>query len=609
MKRLFLVDGSNHAFRVHFALPPMHDATGFPTRALYGFTQLFGKMLRNYKPDYVVVSFDAGETFRHRMYADYKGHRPDMPEDLRQQWPFLTPLVEAFGFKTIAVPGYEADDVLGTLAARFAADDVEVLLVTGDHDYYQLVNANVRVLDDMKDEEYGPAEVTAKLGLGPDKVVDIKALAGDSSDNIPGVPGIGEKTAVKYLQKYGDLDAVLSNWADIGGKRGEAIRDHVADARLSRDLATICTTVPMDVTLDDLVPKGIQEAELRELFDKWGFGMMSRKLLPERKGISGEQYRTVRDGASLDLLERDLRATKRFAVELDIYAGGLNGVAFAWGEGEAAYVPLKPITGLDLDTDAARTRGLAWLADPQLRKVVHDAKRIYKLIDSVPPPTDAAWTGELFPTPAADALIPARALAGVDSDTLLLDYVLSAHEGDHGLDKLANRHLGHTVVPAAAGGLPFAPPLEDAATATCERAHVAWLVDRKLTERADEGSLRVCREIEYPPHARARRHGARGNPRGARPPRRHPRRSRRAPRGPRASLPREGRQVVQRQQPTRGVRGAVRRRGVPDHRVEEAERRHLEHGIGHPREDHRRRRPSRRDPRVPAAPEAQGDLR
>ena len=158
-KKMFLVDGSNHAFRVQFALPPMHASDGFPTRVLYGFTLLFQKMLRLYRPDYAVVSFDSGRTFRHDTYEDYKGHRPDMPADLARQWPHLPALVEGFGFPVVMREGYEADDVLGSLAKQYAGDEIEVHLVTSDKDFAQLIGPDVRMIDTMRDITYDAALV------------------------------------------------------------------------------------------------------------------------------------------------------------------------------------------------------------------------------------------------------------------------------------------------------------------------------------------------------------------------------------------------------------------------------------------------------------------
>jgi len=245
-RKMFLIDGSNHAFRVQYALPPMNASDGFPTRALYGFTTLFAKILRVHRPDYCAVAFDKGLTFRHEMYPDYKGHRPDMPEDLRQQWPYFDALVEAFGYPSLFVEGFEADDVIGTVARRFASPDLEVFLVTGDKDFAQIVGDHIRILDLMKNKEIGPAEVEEEFGVGPDRIVDLKGLAGDTSDNIPGIPGIGVKKASGYLSRFGTLEGVLDHADDVGGKTGERIKEHAENARLSKVLATIRVDVPLD---------------------------------------------------------------------------------------------------------------------------------------------------------------------------------------------------------------------------------------------------------------------------------------------------------------------------------------------------------------------------
>ncbi len=215
-KKLLLVDGSNHAFRVHFALPPQHTSGGFPTRVLYGFTLLFQKLINSYKPDYCAVSFDSGKSFRHELFPEYKGHRPEMPEDMVKQWPLLPQLVEGFGYRSLDAEGFEADDVLGTLAHRFASEEAEVYIVSSDKDFAQLLGPNTFLLDEGKGGRiYREADVPDKLKLGDlplaaAQVLDLLALAGDSSDNIPGVPGIGAKTAAKLLQQHGDLEAILA---------------------------------------------------------------------------------------------------------------------------------------------------------------------------------------------------------------------------------------------------------------------------------------------------------------------------------------------------------------------------------------------------------------
>lgn len=471
MPKLFLIDGSNHAFRVHFGLPPMHNASGFPTRVLYGFTTMLARLVRTYEPDYVVVSFDKGATFRHEMFPEYKGHRPDMPEDLRQQWPLLPDLVEAFGYRCIMIPGYEADDVLGTLSHQFASPDLTVYLVTGDTDFYQLVNENVRILDLMKDEELGLAEVTEKLGLPPSKMVDVLGLSGDSSDNIPGVPGVGEKTAVKYLQKYGSLEGVLAAADDIGGKRGEALKEHAESARLSYKLATIALDCPVNSTLPELKPRGMNEDVLRARFEEWDFGKIARKLLPERQGISAEGYTIVKSLVELDQVIGHFGT--KVAVDLEISDDKPVGASFSWSATAAAYVPLDGRGGID--ADAAQKKVAALLANPKVGKVFADSKKVFRL-----------------------ALRWGWKIENVAGDTTLLDYVLAAHEKNHELTELAARYLGHSMMAGQSGMLPFARPLEETAKLASEAAHVVGLIESRLQGRLDAGTRHIYEQIELP---------------------------------------------------------------------------------------------------------------
>jgi DNA polymerase-1 len=476
-KTMFLVDGSNHAFRVQFALPPQHTTSFFPTRVLYGFTLLFQKMLRTWRPDYVVVSFDSGKTFRHELYTEYKGHRPEMPGDLKRQWDSLPQLVEAFGYPCIMREGYEADDVLGSLATQFAADDLLVYMVTSDKDFAQLVGPNVRLLDEAKGRELDEAGVVDKYKVKPGQVVDWLALQGDSSDNIPGVPGVGPKTASGLLAKYGDLDAVLAAAAEgkVRGKRGENLVIYADAARMSRTLARIETGLDLGVDLEALVPKGLQEDDLRGLFERWEFGAVARKMLPHREAVDVSGYRAVTTDSGVAELIARLRAAGKFAFSLRTHegAGGpeLIGAAFAWAEG-TAYLPLTPRAGVESDGAAAAAQVLELLADPTLDKVAHDLKQYLSVLERM-----------------------GCSIKGIAGDSRILDYVLVAHRRTHGLDDLAQRHLGHSLA-----YVPEEEPLllGDVVRWSIEPAHVAWLTHAKLFSRLEEGTRFIYEQIELP---------------------------------------------------------------------------------------------------------------
>ncbi len=461
----------------------MHDATGFPTRALYGFTTLLAKLVRVHQPDYVVVAFDVGKSFRHDRLPSYKGHRPDMPEDLRQQWPLLPDLIEAFGYRCVTLPGWEADDVLGTFAMRFASEDVEAVIVTGDRDFFQLVGDHVKVYDAMKEEELGAPEVIERMGVAPNQIIDLKGLAGDASDNLPGVPGVGEKTAAKWLQQYGTLESVLAAATKIGGKRGQALVDHAESARLSRELATIAVDAPLSETLDDLRPRGLQEERLRALFDRYDFGKVARKLLPDRPAVAPEAWRLINEPAGLASAVAEIRAGGRLAFELDYGPdGGVVGVSWCWDAGKegspnvvAAYLAVDGRPGAIASVDAwGAVRQL--VTEPGIYRITHDSK----------------------------ATIAALERAGIEGvsfaqDMMLLDYVLAAHERGHSLVDQASRHLGH-VLAASDQEAPslFAKPLDETAKRRAERAHVVWMLEDRLLRRLDHGTRAVYESIELP---------------------------------------------------------------------------------------------------------------
>lgn len=483
-KKLFLVDGSNHAFRAQFALPPQHTSTGFPTRVLYGFTLLFQKMMRTYRPDYCVVSFDSGKTFRHELFPAYKGHRPDMPEDMVPQWPRLPELVESFGYRCLHVEGFEADDVLGTLAHRFAGADLDVYIVSSDKDFAQLFSDHVSLLDEGKGGKvFGTHDIAAKFRLGDDlaltpaQVLDLLALAGDSSDNIPGVPGVGPKTAAKLLVEHADLDGVLAAAlrGEIKGKRGQALIDHAEDARLSKTLATIRTDVPIDVALADLAPQGLQSDAMKRLFHEWEFTEVARKLLPETDAIDRKSLRVIAD--TDDLLATLSNARKAPVVGVSLrQSEGPSGQGTWLGaalsvDGDTAYIPLVERADLRLDVPTAKDALLDLLCDASVAKVGYDTKCLHSAV---------AATG--------------RAAAGFVGDVLLLDYLLAAHRRGRSLSDLAKRHLAHSLMAD-----PLSEPMLIADFAPCaEPALVARHLHERLDGRLSEELRSLYADVELP---------------------------------------------------------------------------------------------------------------
>ena len=270
-RELFLIDGNSLAYRAFFALPESiatHD--GRPTNAIYGLASMFAKMLTDFSPSAVVVAWDAGWSGREKTYEPYKAERKSRPDLLKEQWPHLMPLAEAFGFTNIKVDGYEADDVIASLTKRAREQGIDVMVVSGDRDVYQLVEDGVRVMTTSRgvtDTKIYDAEgVMERYGVPPELVTDLIGLKGDTSDNIPGVPGIGDKTAAQLLQEFGSLEEVLANVDKISGaKRKENLTNHADDARISKQLATAILDIDFELDLDELMGAEMDRSRLREV--------------------------------------------------------------------------------------------------------------------------------------------------------------------------------------------------------------------------------------------------------------------------------------------------------------------------------------------------------
>lgn len=281
---VYLLDGSSYIFRAFFALPPLSNASGMPTHAVYGFTTMTLKFLKSRRPEHLAVVLDAGrETFRNQIYKEYKSNRPEAPPDLVPQFPYIRKVLEAMNVAVLELGGYEADDLIATLAKYFSTRGMEVIIVSGDKDLMQLVGNGIRLFDSGKDKWIGIEAVKEKFGVEPDKVVEVMGLMGDSTDNIPGVRGIGEKTAIALIQKYQSLENLYDRLQELEatGLRGvERIRKALAagkdQAFLSRELATVRADVPIRVELEQLRYQGWDKEKLQELFAELGFTQLLR---------------------------------------------------------------------------------------------------------------------------------------------------------------------------------------------------------------------------------------------------------------------------------------------------------------------------------------------
>jgi len=498
-KPLILVDGSSYLYRAFHALPPLSTSTGQPTGAVLGVLNMLQKLVSEHEPDRMAVVFDAkGKTFRDEIFEEYKANRPPMPDDLRAQIDPLLEAIEAMGLPLLRVAGVEADDVIGTLASRDAAAGLPVLVSTGDKDMAQLVDGRIRLVNTMTGTELDTAGVNDKFGVRPDQIVDYLALVGDSSDNIPGVPRVGPKTAAKWLSEYDSIEGIKANAGDIRGKVGESLRDNLDRLDLSRQLATIVCDLDLDVGPEDLSRRQPDLARLRALYTRLELSSLLRQLPADEEDTAkaadsvSAAYETVLDEQGLSRWIDRFRSAELTAFDtetdsLDYMKARIVGVSLSVETGHAAYIPLAhdyPGAPDQLDRDQVLEKLRPLLEDPDVRKVGHHLKYDAHVLEN-----------------------HGIHLAGIEHDTMLESYVLNSTATRHDMDSVALRYLGHPtihyedVAGKGAKQLSFNEvPLEQAAPYAAEDADVTLRIHRDLWPRLkDTGRLAgVYRDMEIP---------------------------------------------------------------------------------------------------------------
>ncbi len=465
-KHLCLVDGSSFLFRAFHAVPLLTRADGTPVNAVLGFTNMLLKLLDDLQATHLAVIFDsARKSFRNDISPDYKAHRPDPPDELIPQFPLVRDATRAFKVACLEQPGFEADDLIATYARRAQTEGITVTIVSSDKDMMQLVSEGIGMFDAVKNRKIGPAEVKEKFGVGPEKVVDVQALAGDSADNVPGVPGIGVKTAAQLIQEYGDLDVLLARASEIKQpKRRQSLIDFAEQARVSRELVRLRDDVPTNVPTARFQRQNPDPRELMDFLNAQGFKSIVAKI-QSRLAASGEDrppatdetpptathYELVQSIPVLQDWVTQARYTGAVAIDtettsVDESRAELVGISLCVQPGHACYIPLahrsaEPASGLDFSasSDAAHPaqrqaplkqiplddalkilRPL--LADPSVLKIGHNLK--YDMV---------VLRGHHV------------AISPVD-DTMLMSYVLDGGSHGHGMDELAERHLGHPTI-------------------------------------------------------------------------------------------------------------------------------------------------------------------
>lgn len=476
-EKVLLLDGNSLAYRAFFALPPLTNDQGVHTNATYGFTMMLSKIIEEEKPTKMLVAFDAGKTtFRHESYGEYKGGRQKTPPELSEQFPYIRKLIDAYNVKRYELPNYEADDIIGTLARQAEKDGHEVVIVSGDKDLTQLATDHITVFVTRKGitdiEKYTPAHIEEKYGLTPLQIIDMKGLMGDASDNIPGVPGVGEKTAIKLLKEHGSVEGVYENIDQMkASKMKEKLVANEESARMSKELATIFVEAPIEVSLADLDYTGANDEALLDIYRELGF-----KSLIEKTDFNVEQaekeeiHVDIVTDVTADMLEDEMAMHVEIANERYHEADGF-GISFVSAT-KAFYMPMDAV----FKSDAVK----AWLADESKKKRVSDLK-------------------------AARSLL-ARfdiALNGVTFDLLLAAYIANpAISGDD--VAIIAKEFGYTEVEtneAVYGkGAKWAKPADDVLAAhVARKAKAVWTLAPRLEERLKENEqYDLYHELELP---------------------------------------------------------------------------------------------------------------
>lgn len=441
-KRLILIDGSGFIFRAYHALPPLRRSDGTPVGAVYGFCNMLVKFMEqvresSHKDDGLAVIFDAGrKTFRQDIYPEYKAHRPDVPEDLIPQFSIIRDACYAFNIPSIELEGYEADDLLASYAKKTKEMGCEALIVSSDKDLMQLITSGVSLYDPLKNKAIGPDEVVEKFGVSPDRVIDVQSLAGDSTDNVPGVPGIGVKTAAELINTYGSLETLLERAEEIKQpKRRESLIVHAEAARISKQLVTLCDTAPLPKDIDEL---GVQEPDMVQMKDflrMQGFASLSARVDKIFQNVAEEaqsdDYETIRTAEQLSRLVKACESASVISFDcettsLNAVEAKLVGISLSYAKGQGAYIPLTHVLDLgeapQLELQGVLEALKPILIDPSILKIGHNLKYDLVVLEK--------YGVTLSPV----------------GDTMLMSYVLDGSRNGHGMDELSERHLGHTTI-------------------------------------------------------------------------------------------------------------------------------------------------------------------
>ena len=488
---LYLIDATATIHRAYHAIRGLSTSAGLPTNAVFGFTRMLIKLLQDWSPEYIALCFDSkGKTFRHEMYPDYKATRPPMPEDMRVQLSYIRDVSEAFRLPVIELPGFEADDLIGTLAARAEKAGFSVVMVTGDKDFIQLVTDAVSIWDPMKDKVTNLEEVRKTFELDPGQIIDVMGFSGDTSDNVPGVPGIGPKTALSLIQTFGSMAQVYERIDEVASKSvRRKLSDHKDQAFLSRSLVTIHTDVPLPVHLEDFKANSPDTAALAKLFKTLEFRQLQQDY-PVPDDLTRKHYAAVMTREELDQLVSNLSSARIISLDTettskDPMKAELVGLSFCVTAGEAFYIPVGhvyPEAPAQLDPDLVLNTLKPLLESPAIPKLGQNIKY--------------------------DAIVLARCgihLQGVVFDDMVASYLINPSLRAHSLDQIAIDHLNHKTITfqevtgkGVHAGFQTVP-IESATPYACEDADIALMAREVLLPKLESlGLMNLLESVEIP---------------------------------------------------------------------------------------------------------------
>lgn len=489
---LYLIDGSAYIYRAYHAVRGLSNSSGLATNATFGFTRMLIKLMQDRTPGYVAMFFDAkGPTFRHERYAAYKANRPPMPDDLVVQLPWIRKVTEAFNIPVFEKAGYEADDLIGALARRAEKHGFHVVMVTGDKDFMQLVTKRCTIWDPMKDKIIDPAVIRETFDLDAPQMIDVMGLSGDTADNIPGVPGIGQKTAVRLIQTFGSMDGVYEGIETITAKKQkEKLLQFKDQALLSRELVTIDRNAPVAFDPQQLKRQKPDDGALTRLFAELEFRQLQQEYMPQGDAVA-RRYTAILDARALDELADRLEHAERFALDTettsqDPMQARLVGLSFCLVPAEAFYIPMgHNYLGApeQLSRDVVLERLQSVLADPTIEKIGQNIKYDWMVLRRH----------------GVD-------LAGVDFDTMVASYLINPGKRAHGLDQIALDYLGHkniTYAEVAGKGKAAVTfdqvTLEKAVPYACEDADITMAAHDEFVPLLQERGLTdLMKQVEMP---------------------------------------------------------------------------------------------------------------